>query len=105
MAARLGFSVSEAQFRISSREFVEWVEFLDWEEWRKPKRIHYYQAQIAHSMVVVNSKNPGKYKVKDFLLKFKEKKKKSAEEQRKEGMRMKAAFLSYFGMKDKNHVG
>lgn len=49
-------------------EFLEWLEFLRWEEDRHTKS-DYYMAQVAAEIRRSNVKNPRKVRVQDFLLK------------------------------------
>ncbi len=52
-------------------EFLEWLEFLQWEEKRHTKSDH-YMAQIAAEIRRSNVKNPGRIKIQDFLFKWRE---------------------------------
>lgn len=70
LALALGMSVREAQEKITSREFVEWMAFYrlePWGEWRGD-----YQAGMVCSTVanIVRKKGSGRYKPSDFIPKF-----------------------------------
>lgn len=50
-------------------EFLEWLEFLEQEK-NEHSKLDWYLAQIAQWICKVNSENPKKVEVSDFLLKF-----------------------------------
>ena len=50
-------------------EFLEWLEFLQWEE-KQHVKCDYYMAQIAAEVRRSNVKSPGRIKVQDFLFKW-----------------------------------
>ncbi len=52
-------------------EFLEWLEFLQWNEERHAKS-DVYMAQIAAEIRRSNVKNPRKVRTQDFLLKQRE---------------------------------
>ena len=58
--------------RITFTEFLEWIQFLEQEEWHKRTKLEYYLAQIAAEMrrstlVAADAK---KVKISDYLLSF-----------------------------------
>jgi len=56
---------------VTYTEFLEWLEFLQWEDRQHAKSDH-YMAQIAAEIRRANVKNPGRIKVQDFLFKWRE---------------------------------
>ncbi len=52
-------------------EFLEWLEFLQWDEMRHAKA-DVYMAQIAAEIRRSNAKNPRRIRTQDFLLKQRE---------------------------------
>lgn len=54
----------------TSREFLEWMEYLDKEEWQKHHREDFYLAQIAMEVARTRVRNPGSLKAENYLLKF-----------------------------------
>lgn len=69
LAYHLRQPLQKVQRATTSREFEEWIEFLDWQMAHDLEPIHYYLAQVA--MEVRRTINPKKkYKLTDFLLKF-----------------------------------
>lgn len=62
-------SVRRAQREISSREFVEWVVYLD-QEVNEFHRQDYFLANIAKTIKEVNATNPSAVTIDEFLLKF-----------------------------------
>ena len=68
-------SLAECQHKVSSKEFVLWKVYLQ----REPSRFHredYLFAMVAAEVRRTISKNPNRVKTEDFLLKFKDPKKK-----------------------------
>lgn len=51
------------------REQRLWLAWLDL-QWEHPTADQYYLAQIALELVRGNVRNPGRFKLKDFILKF-----------------------------------
>jgi hypothetical protein len=83
----LHISVEKCQREVSYVEFLKWIAFFVKEEEDKFKRIEkedYYLAQIAAMVIAANSKDPGKIKVTDFLIKLdkKDEQKKLTKEER-----------------------
>ena len=68
-------SLQEAQSRITSSEFVDWLRFFEWEEFEKFSSENYYLAQIAAEVRRGLVKRPRNVRIADFLLKFKREKK------------------------------
>lgn len=73
MALKLGLPLQQVMRETTSSEFIEWCEYLDLEETHGFHRTDYYLAQVAAEIRRMNSKNPRKVKLLDFLLKFKRK--------------------------------
>jgi len=68
-------SLAECQCKVSSKEFVLWKVYLQ----REPSRFHredYLFAMVAAEVRRTISKHPNQVKTEDFLLKFKDPKKK-----------------------------
>lgn len=86
--------MDELKDRITFSEFLEWLEFLKWEEERMTKQ-DIYLAQISLHVVRSQMTTPGKVKLKDFLL--------TSEQEileRKDRMtKSKTAWFSAVGMK------
>lgn len=75
LAEKLGMSLAECQLKVSSKEFVLWKVYMQ----REPSRFHredYLFAMVAAEVRRTISRNPNKVKTEDFLLKFKDPKKK-----------------------------
>jgi len=60
-------TVGELKARVTYTEFLEWLEFLRWDEDRQTK-IDVYLAQIAAEVRRGHVMEPKKVKVQDFLL-------------------------------------
>lgn len=69
IADRLGKTLRELQEGMTSSEFVLWRVYLE-EEVNHFHREDYFMAQVALEVRRVLAKNPNKYKLKDFLIKF-----------------------------------
>ena len=75
LAEKLGMSLAECQQKVSSKEFVLWKVYLQ----REPSRFHredYLFAMVAAEVRRTIAKHPNRVKNEDFLLKFKEPRKK-----------------------------
>jgi hypothetical protein len=87
LADRLGKTKQEVQRGMTSSEFILWKVYLE-EEVNYFHREDYFWAQIALEIRRVLAKNPNKYQMKDFLVKFKsskpEVKKPLTEEEKKQ---------------------
>ena len=70
VAFHLRLPVAELKDRISYREFIDWLTFLQLEEERQTKQ-DYYLAQVAAEIRRGHVKNPKTVKTKDFLLEMK----------------------------------
>jgi len=94
VASHLGIPVEELAERITHREFLNWLEFLDWDYDRSSKQ-DYYLAQIAAEVRRSYVKHANKVKTKDFLLQI-EKKKPAATDS-------KSAWLGFFNIKPEDN--
>jgi hypothetical protein len=56
---------------VTYTEFLEWLEFLQWDDRQHGKADH-YMAQIAAEIRRANVKNPGRVKIQDFLFQWRE---------------------------------
>jgi len=93
-------TVQEVQSKITSTEFVLWMEYLE-SELKEFQKQDYYLAQIAAEVRRANVKNPKAVKLSDFLLSFTHEKKaeKAIEEDAKKGIeRMKQFWNSVVGI-------
>ena len=73
VAARIGMTVGELVGRISYREFVDWIQFLIWEEEREMTRTtkqDWYLAQIAAEVLRPNAREPRKVTTEKMLIRF-----------------------------------
>ena len=59
--------MNELRTRITFTEFLEWLEFLKWEE-NKHTKEDFYAAQVAAEVRRGNVKYPAQVKVQDFLV-------------------------------------
>ena len=75
LADRLKTPLQELQAKTSSSEFVEWMHYID-KEVNAFHREDYYLAQIAYFICKVNEGKKSRFKLKDFLLKFGDNRKK-----------------------------
>lgn len=57
------------QRRTTSNEFLDWVEWMDREEWDEHHREDYYMAQLTAEVARGHTKG-GKVRVENYLLKF-----------------------------------
>jgi len=71
VASHLGVPVEELKGRVTYTEFLEWLEFLEWDHKHHAKADHYL-AQIAAEIRRANVKSPARIKVQDFLFEWKE---------------------------------
>lgn len=95
VGARLGIPVEEIRSRITRREFLDWLLFLDWEEQRVTKLDHYL-AQIAAEVVrapLVKATDRRRVKRDDYLVRFV----KPTEEQKDKVAKSKANWGMYLG--------
>lgn len=72
VASHLGMPVQKAQRSITSSEFVEWIVHLEYMETQHLTRRDYLIANIAKTLVQVNSKDPKKVQFAEFLLPLKQ---------------------------------
>jgi len=91
VASHLGIPVEELAERITHREFLNWLEFLDWDE-KHHSKSDYYLAQIAAEVRRSFVKNAKKVKTNDFLLQYKDANAPS-------GKDSKSAWLGFFNIK------
>lgn len=59
--------MEELRVRVTYTEFLEWLEFLKWEE-AKQTRDHFYMAQIAAEIRRGQVKFPRQVRTQDFLI-------------------------------------
>lgn len=69
-------TVRECKHRISSMEFIQWIEYLE-QDMNGFHREDYFLAQIAYMQAIANAKNPKSVKFDSFLMKFDRKKSQS----------------------------
>lgn len=69
MASHLHRTVAELRATIGYSEFLEWLQFFEYEKNHHTK-LDWYLAQIASWVCKVNANNPNKVQVKDFLMVF-----------------------------------
>lgn len=69
VASHLGMSVARLSEEITFTEFLDWLEYLKWEEARETKQ-DAYLAQIACETRRGWVSEPKKVKMDDFILKF-----------------------------------
>jgi len=74
VASRLGMSVEETRRRMTQGEFLEWCEFLYWEEARQTK-MDLYLAQIAAEVRRSYVLKPNTVKMDSFLVRSRESRK------------------------------
>jgi hypothetical protein len=106
LAARLGMSLDEVKAKHSASQFIQWLEFLEW-EFNSPDKICYYLAQIAAEMRRSQVKSGVVVRLEDFLIKFArrqpERKRVSVQEGSQAKMdRFKQAFFTLTGLSGKN---
>jgi len=70
LASHLGQPLQRVQRETTAREFVEWQEFLDKQEWQSHGRQDYQMALIAMETAKGHVKNPQALKLEDFLVRF-----------------------------------
>ena len=70
IASHLHMTVQEAQAKITSSEFAEWIAYLELEI-NAFNTQNYYLAQIAAEVRRGHVEHPEKVKVEDLLMKFK----------------------------------
>jgi len=63
--------VEELKCRITYTEFLEWLDFLLWEEGKQTKQ-DYYMAQIACEVRRGQVRSPGSVQIRDFLIQKRE---------------------------------
>jgi len=93
-------TVQDAQKRITSSEFVEWIVYLD-DDASQIKTEYYYLAQIAARISGLFSKNPKEFKTENFILKFVKKLKEKKMTREEATMISKNKWLSGVGYKGK----
>ncbi len=69
MAARIGRTVSELERELDYTELLEWSEFFE-HEISTFEKSDYYLAQIACVIAQANSAKGKKFKINDFLIRF-----------------------------------
>jgi len=62
--------VNELRERITQSEFLEWLQYMDWEETVYRSKTDYYMAQIAAEIFRTVAKDPKTVRTDKFLLKF-----------------------------------
>ncbi len=70
-----GRTVQDAQESLTSTGFLKWVWYLEWDEFKRQKKLDYYLAQIAVEIERTRAKNPKKSKIEDKLIQFNTEKK------------------------------
>ena len=94
----MGCSVVEAQARISSQEYTEWLAYYQIDPWGE-ERSDLRNAMLA--MLLANqyrSKGRRAFKIEDFIPKFgRERKRQTAEEAKRVLMAFTAASQGYYG--------
>lgn len=71
VAAHLHLPVEELAERITHSEFLDWLEYLKWEDQREGKD-DFYSSLIAAEIRRSYVKHPNKVKQKDFKIQYKE---------------------------------
>ena len=79
LASHLGLPLQEAMEKTTSREFVEWIAYLEMERNEREKQ-DYYLALIATEMRRSYIKDPRSVQIEDLLLTFKTSSKRKEEE-------------------------
>lgn len=93
VASHLHVPVEELKARITTTEFLDWLEFLKWDESRRTKQ-DIYLAQIAAEVRRGWVKDPKKVRAQDFLLR------EETNDDRKNRMqKSKSAWLTAVGIK------
>lgn len=69
VASHLHSSVADLRSRITYSEFLDWLQYLNWEEQRRGK-LDFYLAQIAAEVRRSYVKHPKTVKLKDFFLTY-----------------------------------
>ena len=69
VASHLHIPVEELADRISYREFLSWLDYLQWDE-NFHSKLDYYLAQISATMMKTVAKEQKKVKIKDYLIEF-----------------------------------
>jgi hypothetical protein len=69
VASHLSIPVEELAERITHREFLNWLEYLEW-DYERSSKPDYYLAQIAAEVRRSYVKHGSKVKTADFLLKI-----------------------------------
>ena len=87
VASHLHMTVEELASKITYREFLNWIDYLKWDEERHSKS-DYYLAQVATGVRRSYVKNPKKIRMKDLLLNFTDKPRQDS----------KAVWLSFFNI-------
>lgn len=73
LAHRLGMPVQACRRRTTSSEYVQWLVFLDAEEWYTRPPLYYYLARIALEVRRLFMKHPKQVQLKHMLLDFRSK--------------------------------
>ena len=89
VASHLHIPVEELAERITHREFLSWLDYLEWQDNYHSKQ-DYYMAQISTMIMRSVVKEPAKVKLKDHLITFLE-----PGEKRKQDS--KSAWMGLFG--------
>jgi hypothetical protein len=90
VASHLHHTVEELAEKVTYREFLSWLDYLNWAEDRTEKS-EYYLAQIAAEVRRGYVKHPKSVKTKDFILKSVEKKQTMS--------KSKSTWLGFFNLK------
>ncbi len=100
LASHLSMSLQRCQQETTSTEFLEWMVFLEMKDSFKPE--YYYWAQIAYEIRRCFSKSSNKLGIENFILKFKNKKKKVKKLTKEEYTKLiKAKMFAMVGYKPK----
>lgn len=70
LAARLGMPLQAVQAATTSTEFLEWCEFLEWEQTEGFHRYDHYFAQLTAEVVRGRVKDTHKVKDDAYMIKF-----------------------------------
>ncbi len=107
LAAVLGLSVQRTQDETTATEFLDWQTFRNMqraEQFEIQDKQDWYWAQLACEIRRSVCKDPSKYKVQDFLLRFKSSGKtvrtKNEEDTTDTTKDQKRLWLSMFGLKE-----
>lgn len=92
-------SVQRCQEETTSTEFLDWLEYLDWDV-NAFHRENWYLAQIAQEVRRTISKSPEKVEIDGFLRKFVIKKVSKKSTRKEAAEKSKRRWLSWAGIKN-----